>query len=122
MDVLLDVDLVPTLTNKRTLDIPGGGEFNNDSDIRFDRCIRNGIPAVNDHGYDNYALMVHEAGHAPGPSEFSYKKPTSWQVAHPMVLESVMNYDDETEVPEPDCSPHPLDIMAIYGLYQKLRP
>ena len=66
--------------------------------------------------------MVHEAGHALGLSEFSYEKPTSWKVAHSMVLESVMNYDGETEVPEPDCSPHPLDIMAIYALYQTLRP
>ena len=29
-------------------------------------------------------------------------------------LDSVMNY----RFGEPDCSPHPFDIMAIYALYQ----
>ena len=29
-----------------------------------------------------------------------------------------MNYDKETKVPEPECSPHPFDIMAIEALYQ----
>ena len=50
-------------------------------------------------------------------------------MAHPDIPDSVMNYDDE--VPEnidgasglqnrweADCSPHPMDILAINALYQ----
>ena len=41
--------------------------------------------------------------------------------AHPLVSGSVMN-DDNMVVPqttnEPDCSPYPFDILAIYALYQ----
>ena len=45
---------------------------------------------------------MHEAGH-------------SLDIAgdHPTVAGSAMN-----QLSEPDCSPHPFDIMAIYALYQ----
>ena len=35
-----------------------------------------------------------------------------------------MNYDDEVAqvINEPDCSPHPFDIMALEALYQMARP
>ena len=68
--------------------------------------------------------MVHESGHALGLSNFSWRNPIGTSVAHPSIPDSVMNYD--SEVPqisnEPDCSPHPFDIMAIEALYQTLRP
>ena len=51
--------------------------------------------------------------------------------AHPSVPDAVMNYDkrvlsvdddetddDESSEDEPDCSPHPFDILAIWALYQ----
>ena len=40
--------------------------------------------------------------------------------AHPFVPDSVMNYDSRIDsiVDEPDCSPHPLDVLAITALYQ----
>ena len=48
-----------------------------------------------------------------------------YRASHPSTTDSVLNYDPKTGIPgfsEPDCSPHPLDIMAIYSLYQtKLR-
>ena len=37
---------------------------------------------------------------------------------HPTVPGSVMNYDDQVGISEGDCYPHPLDVMAIYALYQ----
>ena len=37
--------------------------------------------------------------------------------AHPLITDTVMNY-----IGEPDCSPHPFDIMAIHALYQPLNP
>ena len=72
---------------------------------------------------DNWAFFatLHEGGHVLG-------------IAHPKLGESVMNFNEETyriepvEDPatyshlagEPDCFPHPLDILAIYALYQTL--
>ena len=41
-----------------------------------------------------------------------------YRASHPSTPDSVMNYDGRAGVNEPDCSPHPLDIMAIYALYQ----
>ena len=54
-----------------------------------------------------------------------------YHAAHPTIPDSVMNYDDEdppvirhpsvkTTFAEPDCSPHPFDIMAIMALYQNV--
>ena len=41
-----------------------------------------------------------------------------YEASHPTTPDSVLNYDWQAGVDEPDCSPHPLDIMAIYALYQ----
>ena len=69
-----------------------------------------------------HSLMVHEAGHALGLSDFSFPNFWDTSVAHPSIPNSVMNYDNATGVFEPDCSPHPLDIMAIEALYQVMSP
>ena len=37
-------------------------------------------------------------------------------MAHPTIRDAVMNNDKDG--PEPDCSPHPMDIMAVQALYQ----
>jgi len=43
-----------------------------------------------------------------------------------VVRESIMNYDQHVyavdDVNERDCSPHPLDIMAVWALYQQTTP
>ena len=72
--------------------------------------------------YYPYALMVHEAGHALGLSQFSFTNPIGQRIAHPSVTGSVVNYDDKTGYEEYDCAPHPLDVMAIRALYQTLVP
>ena len=36
---------------------------------------------------------------------------------YPIIGDSAMNYVDYT-VKEPDCSPHPFDIMALHALYR----
>ena len=50
-----------------------------------------------------------------------------WEVAHPSIPDAVLNYDHNvyryhpearSGFSEPDCSPHPFDVMAIYSLYQ----
>ena len=65
--------------------------------------------------------MVHESGHALGLSGFSWAglltSQGSYEMSHPTISDSVMNYWQYTAT-EPDCSPHPFDIMAIYALYQ----
>ena len=67
--------------------------------IKFNRC-----PTSD--GYFNapYSVLLHEAGHALGiahPDKYGFR-------------DSIMNYI----LNEPDCSPHPFDILAIYALYQ----
>ena len=104
------------ITNNRTLSIPG--------DVRFNTCIPAGPtnPTRRDAGFDNYALLIHESGHALGISDYWDNFPFLSSTAHSLVPQSVMGYDETTGFPEPDCSPHPLDIMAIYALYQTIRP
>ena len=46
-----------------------------------------------------------------------------YQAAHPGTVDSVMNYDIRAAgagYDEPDCAPHPLDIMVIHAIYQSL--
>lgn len=115
--------------------------------VRFNTCLDSGAPDRNDSQKSDrfyaYAIAVHEAGHALGLSNFSYldlvipwSEPQAYHSAHPTIPDSVMNYDDRwdrvamrwishirhpsagTGFMEPDCSPHPFDIMAIYALYQ----
>ena len=62
--------------------------------------------------------MVHEAGHALGLSNYEGVDFVTGTVhddtdAHATVIDSVMNY-----LQEHDCSPNPLDIMAMHALYQ----
>ena len=113
--------------------LPGPGS----DKVSFNTCLdNNGMPNPNDNGgkFYAYATAMHEAGHALGLSNFDYTNflttlgGQSYEVAHPTIPDAVMNYDSETEGPartpgkhEPDCSPHPFDLLAIYALYQKVR-
>ena len=92
---------------------------------QFNSCVRNTKPApAGDFGA--YRIALHEAGHALGASGFSYLSIFSagglYERSHPTIADSVMNYDDEVAqiADEPDCSPHPFDILAMYALYQKV--
>ena len=76
------------------------------------------IVAVNECSIKNsyaYQTLVHESGHVLGIRNGAdgYEQ----EIHHSSVLRSVMNYDPAGF--ESDCSPYPLDIMAIYALYQK---
>ena len=79
--------------------------------------------------------MVHETGHELGLSGFSVLNLTTeralYEMAHLTIADAVLNYDEnvrqnrmnnDLKMPqnrwEPDCSPHPFDIMALYALYQ----
>ncbi len=78
----------------------------------------NPCPNTNDNYNNPYSSLVHEAGHALGIRAASKKAADSRLQGHPSITDSIMNYSTVTGVVEPDCSPHPLDIMAIYTIYQ----
>ena len=69
-----------------------------------------------------YEILVHEAGHALGIRNGS--DGDGQLVHHPTIAGSVMSYEnsdlpDGSRLPnDPDCSPHPLDIMVIHAIYQ----
>ena len=67
--------------------------------------------------------MTHEAGHTLGLSGLSpfevFTERGRYVMAHPTIPDSVMNYVNFTRT-EPDCSPYPFDVMAIYALYQNI--
>ena len=79
-------------------------------------------------GTSAYQATLHEFGHALGTSGFEFSNIVGflpgvtgfYEEAHPRVPGSVMNYDHKVAdvAKEPDCSPHPLDIMALWALYQ----
>ena len=86
--------------------------------IQFNTCTGSG-------SYYEYELILHEAGHALGISGYEtfavLNEYALYVVAHPTIYDSRMNYDTRALGPgidEPDCSPHPFDIMAIHALYQ----
>ena len=98
------------------------------TETRFNTCIEDGVPQSADNaasleGYFAYATALHEAGHALGLSNIApdLVSTQSYRAAHPTIADAVMNHDGEvgeTSFSEPDCSPYPFDLMAIYALYQ----
>ena len=102
------------------LNIPFGTRFNTCLDVPSGRNP--------DAGYKAYRLAVHEAGHALGLSNVSYSAWTQpYEAAHPTIPDAALNYDKvpakwakwtSSPLNEPDCTPHPFDVMAIYALYQ----
>ena len=80
--------------------------------IRFNTCD---IGAL---GYRVRALMVHEFGHALG---IAGGRDVGYHIHHPGLPTdvTVMAYDMPSQnLGSHQCSPHPLDILAIYALYQ----
>ncbi len=98
------------------------------SDVVFNSCVINANPQPNDirqlpnktwtsDQYAAYAVTVHEGGHALGIGGIEIDLATFTVLArgaHPSTGDAVLNYTWS----EPDCAPHPLDIMAIHALYQ----
>ncbi len=82
----------------------------------------NPCPNTNDDYNYSYSSLVHEAGHALGVR--TGNDGAGQLIHHPTIAGSVMSYEgrpqpDETVLhDDPDCSPHPADILAIFALYQ----
>ena len=107
-------------------------DFSVPTNVRFNQCLPTGKK------YPLYELILHEVGHALGLSNAdTYRNYANtpggrllteteiYYISHPTIADSAMNYNDLPTRPtqttdEPDCSPHPLDIMAIYALYQNV--
>ncbi len=85
------------------------------SDTRFNKCLND-----SDNAGSAFQSMVHEVGHVLG-----IRGATDGDVytnGHPSITDSVVNYDWKVPLggagEEPDCAPHPFDVMAIFALYQ----
>ena len=108
----------------RGLNLPGLGLSADRDDAPFNTCKE-----VIRSDFRNYEVTLHEAGHALGLAKYSlgtFLHPEARdELAHPSVADAVLNKDDRVSylaADEPDCSPHPLDIMAMYALYQSTVP
>lgn len=102
------------------LDADGGATVDR-NDIPFNTCDA----APN----STYEVLVHEADHALGIRNAS-SVASGWDQNlwhHPWIYESSMSYEgivlrtgfSASQLPnDPDCSPHPLDVLAMRALYQ----
>ena len=118
----------------REVNIPGNDENHSGGDVKFNKCV---ATSNNKTDFYLYETMVHESGHALGLSGFSLLsvilgERERYVGSHSTIPDSVMNYDYESIFlydpsrpenerwirREPDCSPHPFDIMVIHSLYQ----
>ena len=131
-DILGNHVLIPYVTTRVTTDILLPSDYRNDSlvvpPVTFNTCSGTYSKA--------YEKLVHEGGHALGigsgdwfQKDLDPNTVEAYLEDHPPLVDSVMNYDQDSKAllvvyetiekfREPDCSPHPMDIMAIFALYQ----
>ncbi len=120
---------------------------NKPDDVVFNSCVDKSTlrPDLDDSQHQAYAAAVHEAGHALGLSGglpwnitfalvasvlTAYQPPATpinipsdivqqvYEASHAGTTDAAMNYDEHAGEQEPDCAPHPLDVLAIMALYQ----
>ena len=92
--------------NHDPLILPGGDTVVDQDDIPFNRCPDNSV----------YGVMVHEVGHALGlrsgagvPAGHPYEGGAGERPFGTVMLKQLERFS---------CSPHPLDVMSVYALYQ----
>ena len=84
---------------------PGGDVNATGGDVQFNSC---------DETKKTYEHLVHEAGHALGIAGGNTgANPAKAHHPNIYISESTMSYGAKQ-----GCFPHPLDIMAIYAIYQ----
>ena len=98
----------------------------NPSEVQFGTCKPMYREDGEPHVYAFYSTLVHEAGHNFGVRGFQglRRKVNNPEYHHPydqLTIDSVMNYGTisiEKGAPIGNCSPSPLDIMAMYAMFQ----
>ena len=90
------------LENEELFQFPGGNTTADRRDVRLNTCL-----AQSSAPYNGYETLVHEGGHALGLR------------GHPGLVKPAP-FRDTALKPDKDrgCSPHPLDVLALYALYQ----
>ena len=125
--------------------MPGADQVYSDDDVPFNTCLKRDGSRVHDLNTDDtgiyfpYKTIVHEVGHTLGLSGYQLsevledlatnKEEASYVMSHPTIPDSTMNYDSRVRRNqisgmirhEPDCSPHPFDLMALHALYQTVK-
>lgn len=98
-------------TLPRPENYPGGDAVWDETDVQFNNCPK---------GTVLYGALVHELGHALGlhagrESKRVFSKKNLQRQFHPspFLLQSAMSASADAK-----CSPHPLDVMGIYAMYQ----
>jgi len=84
------------------------------TNARFNKCRNQG----DDVDLSAYGDFLHEVGHVlgiGGSGSGHPGDPRPWEY-----FDSVMDYNSDDA--QPNCAPYPLDIMALYALYQVAVP
>ena len=97
-----DIFLRRTKVEDDPLTLPGGDARVDPSDIPFNTCPSGAKDTV-------YGVLVHEVGHALG-----VRSGHSGFAGHPSFADTAMAAGNT----DFNCSPHPLDVLAMYALYQ----
>ena len=136
-DIYLNWEKIEEKTGAATTIAPDSTQFND--------CIWPHGTRVGDFSKYAWELVVHEAGHALGMSGASVERSAldavldvagisaisdivaaiagpdlDYATSHPTIASSALNYDGRVAGAsgEPDCFPHPLDVLAVNALYQ----
>ena len=100
-----DIILLRSKFENDPLSIPGSDTTVDREDVVFNTCLSTGNSA--------YRALIHEAGHALGIR-------FGGLVADQAKSHPHRDISDSLYLQSASCSPHPLDLMVIYALYQHL--
>ncbi len=107
-----DIFLRRTRVEHDPLALPGGDANVDPGDISFNACPDLPPPKASNPDaptYSVYGVLVHEVGHALG-----IRSQHGDYSAHPAFRDTVMTKG----ITKVNCSPHPLDVLAMRALYQ----